>query len=142
MGSVLHSLKRVGRWAAGSAAVLAGLCAHGLTALIVLAALAVVLALALAVVGRRGTLRWILDSADRSDRMNRMILAVRGDARCLTQGASALPSPDFPVPSQAADPPRGGELPADRHDGDKFDGPLRQQEAVGMVKAPQGGPRP
>jgi hypothetical protein len=144
MGFVLRYLKRVRRWAAGPAALLAGFSAHGLTALVVLAALVVVLA----VLGR-GMLRWTISSGARSDRMIRMILALRGDGRSPAESPSALSSPG---PRQHRQPSVGGHgdarQPADCHEqakpdpqGDeKVDGPLRQQEAVGMVKASQKGP--
>lgn len=88
MSFVLRCLKRVSRWVAGPAALLAWLSMHGLTALVVVAALVVVLA----VLGL-GLFRWIIDSGTRSDRVNRMILALRGDARSLAPGPSASPSP-------------------------------------------------
>jgi hypothetical protein len=72
-------LKRV-RWMAGPVALLAGLTAHGVVALIVFGVLFVVLA----VLGR-GMLRWIISSDDHSDRLIRLILASRGDGRSLAQ---------------------------------------------------------
>ena len=85
MDSVWRCLKHV-RWLAGPTAVLAGLTAHGLLALVVLAVLGVVLVLA---VLARGMLRWIISSGDRSDVVIRMILALRGDGGSLTQKHSA-----------------------------------------------------
>jgi hypothetical protein len=77
MGSVWRCLKHL-RWMAGPAAVFAGLTAHGLFALVVLAVLVVVL-----VVLACGMLRWIISSGDRSDVVIRMILALRGDGGSL-----------------------------------------------------------
>ena len=146
MSFVLRCLKRVSRWVAGPAALLAWLSMHGLTALVVVAALVVVLA----VLGL-GLFRWIIDSGTRSDRVNRMILALRGDARSLAPGPSTSPLPASRQHRQtaragrdAARQPRRSPPPADSRSsrrGEKGDGPLRQQRAVGMVKAPQGSPR-
>ena len=36
-----------------------------------------------------GVICWIISSPERSDRVNRMLLARRGDARCLKPGTSA-----------------------------------------------------
>jgi hypothetical protein len=88
MGSVWRCLKHV-RWVAGSR--LAGLTAHALLApailaLVILAALVVVLAVLM--------LRWIISSDDRSARVIRMILALRGGGGSLTKGHSALSSPE------------------------------------------------
>jgi hypothetical protein len=116
MSLVLRSLKRVGRWAAGPAALLAGLSAHGLPGLIVLACLVVVLA-----VLSRGMIRWIIASGARSDRVTRMIVAWRsGQSHPSSAASGSVPR----LPSRAAAP-----------QGQKGDGPLRQQGAVGMVKA-------
>ena len=75
MGSIWRCLKQV-RWLAGPAAVLAGLTAHGLLALVVLAALVVVLA-----VLARGTLLRVLSSEDLTDRGTKIIQAWRGGRR-------------------------------------------------------------
>ena len=40
-----------------------------------------------------GVACWIISSDDRTGRVNRMMLARRGDARCLEAGAPAPPSP-------------------------------------------------
>jgi hypothetical protein len=91
MGSVWRCLKYMGM--AGSA-VVAGLTAHELLALVVLAVLVAVLVLAVLV---RGMLRWIISSGDRSDVVIRMILALRGDGGSLTQEHSAgSAQPDQP----------------------------------------------
>ena len=91
-------LKHTGQVMAGllPAALLVRLGTHGLAAMIIFAVLVVVLAglvVVLAFLGR-GMLRWIIDSSERSDRVNRMMLARQGDARCLKPGTSAPSSPD------------------------------------------------
>jgi hypothetical protein len=91
MGSVWRCLRHL-RWMAGPAALLAGLTAHGLLALVLLAALVVILA-----VLAGGMLRWIISSSDRSDVVIRMILALRGNGGSLTQEHSA----DSTRPDQA-----------------------------------------
>ena len=53
-------------------------------------AAAVFLAVPLSVLG---VACWIISSDDRTGRVNRMMLARRGDARCLEAGAPAPPSP-------------------------------------------------
>ena len=71
------------------AALLAGLGLPVLAALVLLA----VLVLAAAC--------WVISSADRSDRVTRMILARRGDASCLAPAAPSLTACDIgtgPVP--------------------------------------------
>ncbi len=99
-----NALKHVIRWMAGSAALLAGLRTHGLTALIVLAILMVVFA----VLGR-GMIRWIIDNGDRSDRVTRMISAWRGvDPRASAPGSSATPPP-IASPQRSRPPPRYGQ---------------------------------
>lgn len=95
MGFVLRCLKRVSGWVAGSAALLAGLSTHGLTALVILGGLAVVLGVMvviLAVLGC-GLFRWIIGDGARSDRVNRLLLAKRGDAGCLKASSPASSSP-------------------------------------------------
>lgn len=74
---------------AGSA-VLAGLTAHELLALVVLAALVVVLVVA---VLAREMLRWIISSEVYTDRMIRMIRASRGDDGSLIHEHSAGSTP-------------------------------------------------
>lgn len=93
MSLVLRCLKRM-VWIAGSAGLVASLSSHGLLALVVLAVLVVVLALL-----GRAMLRWTISSGPRSDRMIRMILALRGDGRSLPQGHAALSSPRLTAPS-------------------------------------------
>jgi hypothetical protein len=78
-GLVQRCLKRVGRWAAGPVAALAGLGAH-VTALVVLGALVIALAVLACLMWR-----WTLGSTARSDRGIRVILALRGDPRALRQ---------------------------------------------------------
>jgi hypothetical protein len=51
-----------------------------------------------------GMICWIIGDQDRSDRVNRMLLARRGDARCLAPGTSA--------PSSPASRPRRSHRPA------------------------------
>jgi hypothetical protein len=86
-GLVQRCLKRVGRWAAGPIAVLAGLGAH-VTALIVLGALVLALAVLACLMWR-----WTLASTARSNRGVRVILALRGDSRSLPQRPAAKPAP-------------------------------------------------
>jgi hypothetical protein len=156
-GLVLRCLKRTGQWLAGSAAVLAVVGLHGPAAPVV----AGVLAIVLAVLAYR-MLRWTLASSARSDRLIRMILALRGDARSLPHDPLASPPPAFRrspqiIPAVKAPGPqcqheaaetveartrrRPAGWPAPAVAAEKVDGPLRQQEAVGMVKAPRKGPR-
>lgn len=95
MGFVLRCLKRVGGWVAGSAALFAGLSTHGLTALVILASLVVVLGVIvvlLAVLGC-GLFRWVIEDDDRSDRVNRLLLARQGDSRYLRPSRPAPSSP-------------------------------------------------
>jgi hypothetical protein len=42
-----------------------------------------------------GVICWVISSDDRTGRVNRMMLAKRGDARCLETGASAPSSRTF-----------------------------------------------
>jgi len=63
------------------AALLARLGVPALTAVIVLVVLVI------------GVTCWIISNDDRTGRVNRMMLAIRGDARCLEIAASARPSP-------------------------------------------------
>lgn len=81
------TLKHAGQVIAGMlpAAVLARLGMPALAALVFLAALVL------------GVACWIIGSPDRSDRVNRMMLARRGNATCLTQG---------PPPASSASPRR------------------------------------
>jgi hypothetical protein len=76
---VKNTLKHAGRTAAGMlpAAVLARVGMPALAALVFLAVLVL------------GVTCWIISDQDRSDRVNRMLLARRGDARCLKPGTSA-----------------------------------------------------
>lgn len=91
-----NALKHAGRAVATMlpAALIAGLGTHGLAAMIIFAGLVVVLGVVAVVLAFicRGMLRWIIDSSERSDRMNRMILAKRGDSSCLKPDASTSPS--------------------------------------------------
>lgn len=48
-----------------------------------------------------GVICWIIGSPDRSDRVTRMMLAKRGNARCLTSASSASP-----LPASQQRPPR------------------------------------
>ena len=77
-------LKRASRAVAGMlpAALLVRLGMPALAALVFLAILVL------------GAICWIISDPDRSDRVNRMLLARRGDARCLVPdpSASALPA--------------------------------------------------
>jgi hypothetical protein len=82
-GLIQRCLKRVGRWAAGPVALLAGLGAH-VTALVVLGALVVALSGLACLMWR-----WTFGSTARSDRVIRMILALHGDPSSLPQRASA-----------------------------------------------------
>jgi hypothetical protein len=81
---VKSGLKRASRAAAGMlpAALLVRLGMPALAALVFLAILVL------------GAICWIISDPDRSDRVNRMLLARRGDARCLVPdpSASALPA--------------------------------------------------
>jgi hypothetical protein len=80
---VKATLRHAGR--AAAAMVPVGLLAQlGMPALAALVFLAV-LALAAGC--------WIISSGERSDRLTRIILARRGDARCLKAGTSALRPP-------------------------------------------------
>jgi hypothetical protein len=95
-GTVKTALKHTGQAVAGvlPAALLVRLGTHGVAAMIVFAVLVIVLGgvvVVLAFLGR-GMLRWIIDSGERSDRVSRMLLARRGDARCLKPGTSASSS--------------------------------------------------
>jgi hypothetical protein len=76
---VKSAVKPAARTAAGMlpAAVLVRLGMPALAALVFLAVLVL------------GVICWIINSPDRSDRMNRMMLARRGDARCLEAAAPA-----------------------------------------------------
>ena len=76
-----NAVKPIARAAAGMlpAAALAGLGLPTLGALVFLA----VVALAVTC--------WIISSPDRADRLNRLLLATRGDARCLK------PAPHLPI---------------------------------------------
>lgn len=102
---LLRCLKRVSRrvagWSAGFGALLAGLSPHMLTALVMLGGLVVILGVVviLAVLGC-GLFRWVIDDDARSDRVNRMLLARRGDAKCLEPSS---PAPSAPA-SQAESP--------------------------------------
>jgi hypothetical protein len=77
---VKGALRRAGRAASGvlPAALLIRLGVPAIAALVFL------------VVVVLGVICWIIDSGVRSDRVTRMILARRGDARCLAPGSSAL----------------------------------------------------
>jgi hypothetical protein len=46
-----------------------------------------------------GAFCWIISSQDRCDRVNRMMLARQGDARCLAPAPSARRREQAPVPS-------------------------------------------
>ena len=76
-------LKHAGRAAAGTvpAAIFIRLGMPTLAAAVFLAVLVL------------GVACWIISSDDRTGRVNRMMLARRGDARCLEAGAPAPPSP-------------------------------------------------
>ena len=76
---VMSVLKRSGRWAIGLGSMIAGLTAHGLVMLLVLA----VLVLVLAVLGLR-MMRWVISSEERSSRIVRMISAWRGNMQSPT----------------------------------------------------------
>ena len=78
------ALKHASRWVAGllPAALLAGLGMPALAALVFLAVLML------------GIICWVIKSADRVDRVSRMILAVHGDASCLAPAPSAPSSPN------------------------------------------------
>jgi hypothetical protein len=104
----LRFLKRVSRRVAGSIAGfgallagLAGLSPHMLTAFVMLGGLVISLGVVviLAVLGC-GLFRWVIDDDARSDRVNRMLLARRGDAKCLEPSS---PAPSSPA-SQAESP--------------------------------------
>jgi hypothetical protein len=75
-------LRHAGKMAAGmlSAGLVAGLGLPTLGALVFLAVLVL------------GVTCWVIGSDDRANRVTRIMLARRGDARCLEPGASA-PSP-------------------------------------------------
>ena len=77
------ALKHAGRAAAGMlpAALLVRLGMPALAAVVFLAVLVV------------GVTCWIISSDDRTDRVNRIMLAGQGDARSLEPGASAPSSP-------------------------------------------------
>lgn len=74
-----NTLKHVGQGAVGMvpAALLLRLGMPALAALVFLAVLAL------------GVICWVISDQCRSDRMNRMLLAGRGDARCLEPDPSA-----------------------------------------------------
>ncbi len=77
-----RAARRVGQTVAGilPVAVLARLGMPALAAAVVLAVLVL------------GVTCWVINSDSRTDRVNRMMLACRGNARCLRAGTSA-PSP-------------------------------------------------
>jgi hypothetical protein len=80
---VKNALKHAGRAAAGMlpAALLVRLGLPALASLVFLATLGI------------GVTCWIISDPARSDRVSRMMLASRGDARCLEPGTSSPPSP-------------------------------------------------
>jgi hypothetical protein len=86
----------------------AGLLPAALLARLGVPALAALVFLAVLVLG---VACWIIDSGDRSDRVTRMILARRGDARCLAPGPSARLCPSrqpLSARSAARDTARAG----------------------------------
>jgi len=85
--------------AAGAASALAALASVGLPAVATAAGLAVLLLVAAC---------WVIASRDRSDRLARIILGFRGDARCLGAG---------PGPEPAAAPGPRQASPGDQHQG-------------------------
>jgi hypothetical protein len=102
----VNAIRRVVGAAGGTALVtlLAGFGMPGLSALVFL----VTSALAMTC--------WILASPDRSDRICRMLLAGRGDPRCLTSGPGILPpEPAHPPVSPTAPPTEQSQ--AVTHDG-------------------------
>jgi hypothetical protein len=102
----VNAIRRVVGAAGGTALVtlLAGFGMPGLSALVFL----VTSALAMTC--------WILASPDRSDRICRMLLAGRGDPRCLTSGPGILPpEPAHPPVSPTAPPAEQSQ--AVTHDG-------------------------
>jgi hypothetical protein len=99
-GLMQRCLKRVGCWAAGPVAVLAGLGAH-VTALVVLGVLVIALAVLACLMWC-----WTLGSTARSDRGVKMILALRGDPRSPPQRPSAQ---SLPGSRAARRPPRRGK---------------------------------
>jgi hypothetical protein len=84
---VKNAVKPIARAAAGMlpAAALAGLGLPALGAMVFLA----VLALAVTC--------WIISSPDRADRLNRLLLATRGDARCLKPAPHDKPTVPAPT---------------------------------------------
>jgi hypothetical protein len=99
------ALRPAGRAAAGMLllAVLAQLGMPGLAAVVILTVLGL------------GIACWIISSDDRTGRVNRMMLARQGNARCLDANASAVPPP-APRPSRENIRPRRNtaNAPADR----------------------------
>lgn len=97
---MMNGVRRVSRWLAGPAAVLAGLSTHGLGAVIVLALLAA----------------WIIGSDARAARLTRIISAWRGDAGALSSDASSAASAAAQTagrpPSQQLSQPKRGRPPA------------------------------
>jgi hypothetical protein len=108
-GAVKSVVKRLSRWVAGPAALIAGLSMHGLVAVIILTLL----------------VAWIIGSDARATRVARIISACRGDARPLAPDFSSAASPTERPPSSLGLPSSSGR---------KGGGPLRQQEAAGTVK--------
>jgi hypothetical protein len=81
-------------WAVAGIIPAAALIRFGMPTLASLIFLAVIFFLAVLVLG---VACWIINSGDRCDRVNRMMLASRGDPRCLKTSASTL-SPPIPRP--------------------------------------------
>jgi hypothetical protein len=81
------ALKHSGRTAAGipAAALIVRL---GMSAIVVVASLTVFAVIVIC---------WIISSDERSDRVNRMMLARRGDARCLKGGPGGPPQRTVPT---------------------------------------------
>src|SRR5690348_3137168 len=61
----------------------------------------------LAVLGL-GVICWVINSPERSDRVNRMMFARRGDGRCLEPGTSAQRQPASRARPRSGRPPRTG----------------------------------
>lgn len=94
--ALTHAIRRGGQATAGILPAVA-LVRLGIPALVAVVFLAVLVA---------GVICWVVSSADRTDRLNRIMLARQGNARCLTPMSSA---PSVPA-SPAATPLEGAGL--------------------------------
>ena len=94
--TVIAMLRRAGKVAAGvvPAALLARLGLPALGGLVLLAVIVV------------GVACWVIGSADRTERVSRVLLAWRGNANCLLSAGTTAPSPPAPRPRRWSRPRR------------------------------------